>query len=168
MLITKKTKFKDVCPLLNENNFEKFLSLIPEHPLEKDIISMTIGEFSEIVLNENKYIQNLLKPNEKVLVCCGKLRSFRRQMKNITDYLQKMSIPQSLEEKMAGKDVEAPDFISRMLIDVTKFFNLHSFAEAEQIKVCDYLLILQDQVATAKYNRNYQKIIEQKSKTKKK
>lgn len=129
---------------------------------------MTIGEFSQIVLDEQSYISNFFKPNSRVLISLGQLKQFRKEMKGLTDYLQKMSIPQSLEEKMAGKDVEAPDFISRMLIDVTKFFNLHSFEEAEQIKVCDYLLILQDQVATAKYNRNYQKIIEQKSKTKKK
>lgn len=167
MKISKKTKVKEVLPLLiNSDRIEKLLEDIPQYPLQKDIISMTIGEFSQIVLNEESFIGELLKPNEKVLVAFGRLKTFRKQMENLGKYLEKFNIKQSQDELMAGRGIDFPTSLEKMLITVVQFFGLKSFDEAEKVKVCDYLLILKDNVSNVKFQRNYSKIIEQKSKMK--
>ena len=73
-------------------------------------------------------------------------------------------IPQSKEEKAAAINIKFPDMIARMLLTVTQFFHLQSFKEAEEIKLADYLLIMQEQYSSAMYQRNYQKIINQRTK----
>ena len=168
MLITKRTRVKDVLPLLNENNMEKFLDIIPPQPLNTPILSLTIGDFADIILDEESYIKTLLQPRNRAYLAFGQLKQFRIEMKNLTDYLNKMQVKQTPDEIQASRGIEQVDFIGRMLIDVTKFFNLHSFTEAENIKLSDYILILKDNVANAQYQRNFSKILEQKSKTKKK
>lgn len=125
---------------------------------------MTIGEFSEILLDEQAYIMKILNPRAKVWKAFGQLKSFQRQMREVSNFMKKYEIKQTPEEKQASIGISFPDFCAKMLITVVQFFNLHSFKEAEQIPLADYLVILQDQSSAVKYQRNYSKILEQKSK----
>lgn len=162
MLITKKTRVKDILPLLTEQRMERLLDNIQEYPLEKPILSMTIGEFSEILLDEQAYILTLLNPRERAYIAFGQLKSFKRQMEEISTWMKKYEIKQSEEERRAAIGIEFPDFIAKILIIVVQFFGLHSFKEAEQIPLADYLIILQEQSSSIRYQRNYSKIVEQK------
>lgn len=162
MKITKKTRVKELLPLLTEHRMERLLRDIPEYPLDKSILSMTIGEFADILLDEESYILTLLRPNERAWKAFGRLKVFRREMEEISKWMKKYEIKQSEEEKRAAIGIEFPDFIAKILITVVQFFGLHSFKEAEQIPLADYLIILQEQSSSIRYQRNYSKIIEQK------
>ena len=165
MEITKKTRVKEVLPLLlNEGMMDKILEDIEEYPLEKPILSLTIGEFSEIVLDEQSFVKKIMKPNERAYIAFGRLKSFKKEMEQLMKYIQKFQVKQSSEEKQAAINIDFPDFLSKILLTTTQFFGLHSFQEAEAIPLADYILILKDQVSSIQYQRNYSKIMEQKSK----
>lgn len=164
MKITKRTKVKDLLPLLTEKRMEYLLDNIQEYPLDRSILSMTIGEFAEILMDEQAYMMKILNPRERAYIAFGQLKSFKRQMEEISAWMKKYEIKQSAEEKQAAVGISFPDFIAKILITVVQFFNLHSFKEAEAIPLSDYLVILQDQSSAIKYQRNYSKLIEQKSK----
>ena len=126
---------------------------------------MTIGEFSSIILDEQAYIQTFMKPNERAYKAFGRLKSFKREMEDISKWIQKHEVKQTEDERRAAIGVDFPNFVTKILITCVQFFNLHSFKEAESIPLADYLVILQDQSAAMLYQRNYSKILEQKQKT---
>lgn len=166
MLITKRTRVKDITPLItNQERINELIDLFPEYPLKKDILEMTVGEFCDLCINEDEYLNDILKPRERAYKAFGRLKSYRNQMKNISDYLKRFEIKLSQEEKAASVGVDMPDMPERILLDCVKAYHLHSTKEAEDLPLTDWILVLKDQVATAKYQRNYSKIIEQKSKT---
>lgn len=167
MKITKRTRVSDIVPLLTEKRVSQIIEKIDEYPLEKNITDMTIGEFGEIILNEEEYIANMFKPRERAYIVFGRLKNFRRQLKEVMEFIQRFQIKQNADEKAAAVNINFPDMLSNILITTTQFFNLHSFDEAEKIKLCDYLLILQYKATDIQYQRAYSKIMEQKSKQKK-
>lgn len=166
MLINKRTKTKKILPYLDEKQVEDIINQIPEVALPTPILELSIGEFGALLDDEETYIKNLL--NEKYLFdALGKLKSFKRQMEELTNFLKLYEVKQTKEEKQAAVGVVFPDFAARMLLTVTKFFGLKSFDEAEKVKLSNYLLILQDEVSSLQYQRNYQDIISQQIKQKK-
>ena len=169
MQITKRTRLKELLPLLTDKErLDSVLDGIEEYPLKKDVISMNIGEFSEIVLDEEAWVKKMFRPNERAYKALGRVKNYKRQMEQLMNWIKKFNIKQTADEKQAAIGVDFPDFISRMLITVTEFFKLSSFKEAEKVPLADYLLILQDQSSSIQYQRNYQKIIDLKNKSKNK
>ena len=162
MKITRRTRVKDILFLLTEKRMEYLLDNIQEYPLDKSILSMTIGEFAEILLDEQAYVMKILSPRERAYKAFGRLRTFKREMQDVSNFMKRYEIKQTEDEKRAAVGVDFPDFIAKILITVTQFFNLHSFKEAEQIPLADYLIILQEQSSSIRYQRNYSKIVEQK------
>lgn len=169
MQITKRTRLKELLPLLaDKERIDSVLEQIEEYPLKKDVISMTVGEFSEIVLEEEKFISDLLRPNERAYVALGRLKNYKRQMKQLLDWIKKFQVKQTQDEKAAAVNIQFPDFCSRILLTVTDYFHLKSFKEAEKVPLADYLLILQEQGTSIQYQRAYNKLLELKQKSKKK
>lgn len=169
MKITKRTKLREVIPLLiNKERTDLLLEQVEEYPLKKDVLSMTVGEFSEIMLEEDKYIATILDPRERAYKALGRLKNYKRQMDQLMKWMKKFQIKQSADEKQASIGIDFPDMCSRMLLTVTEFFHLGSFKEAESVPLSDYLLILQDQSTGIQYQRNYSKLIDMRNKTKKK
>lgn len=169
MIITKRTRLRSVLPLLiDKQRVESVLDDVEEFPLKKDVLSMTVGEFSEIVLDEDKFVASILNPRERAYKALGRLKNYKRQMKQLMEWMKKFQIKQSADEKQAAIGIDFPDMCSRMLLTVTSYFGLKSFKEAESVPLADYLLILQDQSTSIIYQRNYSKLIEMKNKTKKK
>lgn len=166
MKITKKTKVKDIQFLIPGNRMEEFIKSFPPVPLDKPLLKMTVAEFCELVLDESAYINKILKPRERAYIAFGKLNQYSIEMKGIADYLKSMEIKLTQEEKMAGQGIDFPSTVERILLDCVQGYNLHSTQEAEKLPITDWLLLLKNQVATAKYSRNYQKILEQRSKSK--
>lgn len=169
MQITKRTRLKELLPLLvNKERVESVLEQVEPYPLEKKILSMTIGEFTEIVSDEEEYIRKLMQPRERAYKALGRVKQYRTEMKQVMDYIKKFEIKQNADEKNAAKGVDFPDMCSRMLITVTEFFHLKSFNEAENVPLADWIMILRDQATAIQYQRNYQRIMDLKNKAKKK
>lgn len=166
MKITKWTKTKDVLPLLNEKNIQSLIDKIPPYPY-KSVLSMQISEFGELVEDEYAYItKNIFMKHKRFLKAFGMMKDLRSQMENLGKFIEKFNRKQTPEEKQAARGIMFPSFIQRILLDVVKFFGLKNFEEAEKMKVCDWLLIFQNESANNLYQTNYQKILEQKSKQK--
>lgn len=164
MIIRKRTRVKDISLLIPKNRMEDFIKSFPPYPLKTPILSMTVGQFADLTLDEDSFINDILRPNERAYIAFGRLNQYGIEMKALADYLKTMQIKLSPDEQAASRGVDMPSFVERMLLDTVQFFHLHSMSEAEKIPLADYLVVLKDQIATAKYQRNYSKILEQRSK----
>lgn len=167
MKLTKKTKTKDVLPLLNAKTLEQLLCEVPPVPLKKPLMNMTIAEFSEIFTDEDNYIASILLNEKRALVAFGKLRQYKKEMEDIGKFMKMYEAQRSTDEERASKGIIFPNTAQKMLLDCVRFFHLHSFTEAEKIKVSEWLMVFQDEASAAVYQRNYTKLMEAKGKQKK-
>ena len=165
MKITKRTKTKDILPLLTQDTLKELLEKVPAMPLKKPLLFLTVGEFSEIIEDEEIYIAKLLK-HRKALKAFGLLKQYKVEMESLAKFFKMYEIKRTQEEEAATKGVVFPNLAQRMLVDVVKWFGLHSTKEAEKVKLSEWLTFWMDEAANMLYQRNYQKILEQKHKSK--
>ena len=168
MKITKKTRTRDILPLLTKENLEEVLKDVPEVPLKKPILSLTVREFGEIVSDEEGYILGLVRGNRSALRFLGRLKSYRKAMDSLNRFIKTFDVEQTAEEKAAAKGVLFPNFQQRMLLTCAKFFGYKSLEEAGGCKLADYLTIFQDEASAMLFQRRHAKILEQKYKAKNK
>lgn len=161
MKITKRTLTRDILPLLTQDTLKELLEKVPSVPLKKPILSMTVGEFSEIVESEELYIANILK-TRKALKAFGLLRRYKEEMEALSKFFKMYEIKKTQEETAAANNIIFPNLAQRMLIDCVKWFHLSSTKAAEKIKVSEWLTFWQDEAANILYQRNFQKLLEQK------
>lgn len=167
MKITHKTLTKDILPLLSEDSFKELLEKVPSVPLKKPILSMTVGEFSEIVESEELYIANILK-TRKALKAFGMLKQYKQEMEALSGFIKRFDTKRSPEEEAAAKGVLFPSFIQRILIDCVNWFHLNSMKEAEKVKLSEWLTFWQNEAANMLYQRNYMSIMDAKHKAQRK
>lgn len=165
MQINKHTKTKSVLPFLTKETMEELLQKVPPVPLKKPLLKMTVGEFADILEDETQYIANILSAR-KAFKAFGRLKQFRTELEMVQKFMKLYDHQPTQEEKAAEKGVKFPNFGQRMLIDCVKFFGLKSFKEAEKVPVSEWLTIFQSEASAVLYQRNYQRIIEQKQKAK--
>ncbi len=164
--ITNRTKTKDILPLLNAENIERLLDAVPEYPLETAVLLMKIKQFASILEDEESFISQLL--NEKrALVAFGRLKQYRKEIKQFADFLKLYDIKEGNEEKQAKKGIVFPKMSMRMLSDVVRYFHLKSFDEAEDYTVSQWVAIFQEDAANALYQRRLHDIFQAKNKQKK-
>ena len=167
MKITEKTRTRDILPLLTDETLKEVLEKVPAVPLKKHLLEMSIGEFSGILESEEQFIADILK-TRKALKAFGLLKQYKQEMEALAGFLKRFDTKRTQEEEAAAKGVLFPNMAQRMLIDVVKWFGLHSTREAEKITVGEWLTIWQDEAASALYQRNYMRIMDAKNKTKRK
>lgn len=167
MKITKRTKTRDVLPLLTQDTLKELLEKVPAVPLDKPLITLTVGEFGEMVEDEETYIAKLLK-HRKALKAFGKLKQYKQEIEAISKFFKLYDVRRTADESNAAVGIKFPNLGQRMLIDCVKWFHLNSMEEAEKVKVGDWLTLWMDEAANMLYQRNYQKLLEQKHKAKKK
>ena len=165
--ITHRTKTKDILPLLNAENIERLLDAVPEHPLKTAIFSIEIRTFADILTDEQSFIESLLS-ERKALVAFGMLKEYRKEIQQFTAFLKQFDFKETSEEQQAKRGIQFPDMAMRMLTDVTRFFGLKSFDDAERMKVSDWLAVFQNDAASALYQRKLNDIYRRKSEVKKK
>lgn len=165
MVINKDTPTDAVLPFIKKEQFEKLVEECDEVPLDKSIFAMTCGEFIETL--EDKFIEDMFRePNLFTMV--GKYKTYKREMEQLDKYLKLNEFKLDPEEERAQVGIVFPTFAENILLTVTEYFHLKSFEEAENIPFSNYLLITKSKNAEAKYSRTYHKLIEAKSKMKKK
>lgn len=164
--ITKRTKTKNILPLLNESSFNRLLDAVPEYPLETSIFSMRIRQFAEILENETEFISMLLK-HKRILVAVGRVKQYKKEVESLSKFLKMYDYKQTYEEKQASHGIVYPSMAQRMLTDCVRFFCLKSFEEAEEKTVSDWLTVFQSDAANALYQRKLHEEFEKKMKKKK-
>lgn len=165
MKITKRTKTRDVLPLLTQDTLKELLEKVHAVPLDKPLITLTVGEFGEMVEDEETYIGKLLK-HRKALKAFGRLKQYKQEIEAISKFFKLYDIRRTADESNAAIGIKFPNLGQRMLIDCVKWFHLNSMEEAEKVKLSAWLTMWQDEAANALYQRNYSKILEQKHKSK--
>ena len=179
MKITKKTRVKDILPLLTirPERLNDILSGMPEYPVYRwkrtgwkiyrepwSILDISVGEFLDFSKDHETMLWKMLSPWKRAWKALGKVKYLLNQLKRIEKLFDQFSIPQSKLEKEAANGVNFPSTGPRMLLTLVQFFHLHSFEEAEKLPVSAFFTILWDQYSSATYQRNYQKISERESK----
>lgn len=168
MKITKWTKLKKVLPLVNAGNIERLVEMVPEHP-SINLFGMTIAKFAEIVDNEQEWIMtNIFQRERYALNAFGKLKSLKKQMEQLSNFINRYDIPATQEEKNAKNGIAFPTFIQSILCDLVEYFGLNSFEEAERYKLSDWLMIFQKRASQSLFEYRYNKNIELKNKAKSK
>lgn len=162
MRITKWTKTRDLLALLPDKEaWEKVLEAVPPMSLRRPLLSMTVGEVAEIFDDTDTYMAELLS-EKRALKAFGRLKQFNTEMDGISKFIKMYDTKKSQEEEQAARGIVFPNMSQRMLLDCVKFFRLHSMKEAEKVPFADWLTVFQDEASSAKYQRAYSKIIEQK------
>lgn len=167
MRITNKTLTRDILPLLTQATLKELLEKVPAIPLKKSVLAMTVGEFGEIVEDEDAFVAKLLK-HRKALKAFGLLKQYKQEMEALAKFFKLYEYHKTQEENAAAKGITFPNLGQRMIIDCVKWFHLQSTEAAEKVKLSDWLTFWMDEASSSLYQRNYSKILEQKSKAKRK
>lgn len=162
MLIDKRTKTKDLLPLLGDKErMERLLEQVEEYPLPKPLISLTCGQF--IDATDPEYILGYLK-QRRALKALGMIKSYKRQLDEITKLMGMNKVKESEEMKRAKINVVFPTFAEDILLTVTEYLHLDRVEKAADVPFSEFLMIQRRTSAEAKVSDNYRKIMEQKSK----
>lgn len=162
MQVTKKTRTREVLPLLNSKRMEEILKKVPAIPLKKHVVDFTVGEFIQAMTTE--WVVKQVKRRRKALDALGWLRSFRKEMAQIQKFIEKCQPPQDEDAKAAAVGVNFPTPQERMLLDCVKAFGLKRMDGkflrygATDVPLAEYLILVKDQAASAKYQYNLNKI----------
>lgn len=162
MLIDKRTRTKDLLPLLGDKErMERLLEQVEEYPLPKPLISLTCGQF--IDATDPEYILGYLK-QRRALKALGMIKSYKRQLDEITKLMGMNKVKESEEMKRAKINVVFPTFAEDILLTVTEYLHLDRVEKAADVPFSEFLMIQRRTSAEAKVSDNYRKIMEQKSK----
>lgn len=166
LFLTSKTKTRALLPLIgSENAFKEVLKKVPPKALPVAVLDMSVGEWLAAV-NDKEYAMKYLE-EEYAVVAFGYLRQFLKEMADLSAFIEGLAVSQTPDEKRAAEGVKWPNFGQRVLIDCVKFFGLHSFAEAEDVKVGDWVTMYMDAAAASQYQKNImQAMTNNKSKAK--
>lgn len=165
MIITKRTKTKDVLPFLTKERLELLINDVPEVPLKKPILSLTCGEFIECL--DDDYVLGFLK-QKRALKAFGMVKSFKKQMSDIERYLKANHVKESPEMVQAGATCVFPTFGQSILMTVCEYLHLDRIEKAADVPLSEFLMIQRKQSAENKFSINHSKILEQKNKQKQK
>ena len=167
MQITNKTLTRDILPLLTQDTLKELLEKVPAMPLKKPVLAMTVGEFVEIVEDEDAFVANLIK-HRKALKAFGLLKQYKQEMEALAKFFKLYDVRRTADESNAAKGITFPNLGQRMLIDCVKWFHLNSMEDAEKVKLSAWLTMWQDEAANMLYQRQYMNIMDAKNKAKRK
>lgn len=161
MIISKKTKTVELMPLLaNPDTFDTLIDAVDEVELPKRVISMTCGEFIEAT--EPDYVMGFLK-QKRALKALGMVKSYKRQMDEITKVLKLNRVRETEEMKRSKIGVVFPSFGEDILLTVTEYLGLDRVEKAADVPLSEFLMIHRRKSSESKVSDNYRKIMEQKS-----
>lgn len=161
MKLTKRTRMKDIAPLLTEERTEELARRCPAVPLRKSLLQMSVGEF--VLALEEDFALGLLR-ERRALVAFGRFRTYMEEMERITKYIKSYEVKPTADERKAAEGVKFPTLGERILIDCVRVYGLHSTAEAERMPITDWLLTVKSEGSAAQYQRRMDEVYRSKQK----
>lgn len=162
MKVTRRTKMRDLLPLLNEERIRQLVEQIPVKPLDKPLLRMTCGEF--IMALDEGYALSLLMGERYAFDAFGKYRQYIEEMQGVTAYLKRYEVESDADEKAAAHGIDFPTMQERILLDCVRHYRLHSTVEAERLPIVDWLLMVKSEGTAAQYQRRLSKIQQNRAK----
>lgn len=160
MQITETTYLKDLW-LHTEDVYRQLWDKVPEDK-EFTFTRMTIGEFA-LASDFKSYCEKILE--EKPLIeGISYLKAVNSGIEKFSKWLEQFQVKQSPEEKQAAQGVKFPSLVEQIYIDCVSFFHLHSFDEVDGIQLSSWMMIKKSNAANSKFERNYNRIINEKMK----
>ena len=130
-----------------------------ELPL-KDFFALSSGDLSHIGLEKNDSLKATV--NQYVWML-----EFREVVEQVTAILKRLQVPQSPEAQRASKNRLEMGFKEAAIVFARRYFGLHSFAEAENVTLADFIIAKKDEFNGAIFQYSMNEIQKQKLKTKK-
>ena len=158
MKIDEKTKWSEV-----ENTYDYWTNETKEYVLQRvcemhgltDFYEMKIGTFLNIA-NGNVEELNIKEDGTAFeMIFVIELKNF---VQRVIEILNEFTLPQTFDEKSASKKCADLTFVESILIFVRSYFNLSSFEQAENLRICDLLIAKKDAYNNAVFQKEMIKI----------
>lgn len=160
MKIDNKIYLKDLC-FHTEDVYRQLWEKIPEDK-EFSLPKMTIGEFA-LASDFKTYCEKILS-ERPIIEGIAYLKAVNSGIEKFSSWLSNQQQKQSPEEKQAAQGVKFPSLVEQIYIDCVTFFHLHSFDEVDDIPLSSWMLIKKSATANSKFERNYNRIQNEKVK----
>lgn len=147
----------------SKNRLQEYADSVYGSPWElalKDFFALSSGDLSHIGMDK--------KDELKATVCQYVwMKEFREVVEQVTAILKRLQVPQTPEAQRASKNCLKMDFKEGALVFVRKYFGLHSFAQAENVTLADFIVAKKDEFNGAIFQYSMNEIQKQKLKMKK-
>lgn len=162
MRIDKKTRMSELLPLLNGDRLDYLLERVPAYPLETPILEMTVGEYIEAL--DKEWPMRFLK-ERTVFKGLGRLKQYRKEMEDVSKFIEYHSVPMDAGEKAAMAGIDFPTAQESILLTCLHEFGCpcidsvgkraisRGMRGAADIPLAEYLLVLKEKASAAKYER---------------
>ena len=166
MDITNRTTIGDAAPFITEEHLKTLIDSdkIKAIDLEKPIIKMTVGEFLEALDPAYAIEKFFSDPDELLVNAVGRIKTFKKEIEDISNVLKVNEISLSVEEKAAQRGVVFPSYEESVLCECVEWFHLHSLDDAEKVPLSNYIVMHRKHSAEALFDRNLNKIYNEKAK----
>lgn len=180
MKITKHTPLNEVIYFMTAERWSQILDQVSDQDIAlqgwQSIKSHTLGEFIQLSQALEKKDLNYIisafftsklkwyqRPKMPTLwEVAVRLKWLFKEFEEVNKFFEGLQIKQDADEKQAGQGINFLNSYMSMLVFAQQKFFLHSIEEAENVKFCDYMALKKHEVDGIKYQRNLQKIYQQK------
>lgn len=180
MKITKQTPLNEVIYFMTTDRWAEILDQVSDQDISiqgwQSIKSHTLGEFIKLsqalekkdlsfiidtfFVTERKWYQRPKMPT--LWEVAVRLKWLFKEFEDVNKFFESLQIKQDTEEKQAGNGINFLNPYMSMLIFAQQKFFLHSLEDAEKVKLSEYMAMKKNEVDGIKYQRNLQKIYQQK------
>lgn len=180
MKITKQTPLNEVIYFMTTDRWSAILDQVSDQDISlqgwQSIKSHTLGEFIELSNALEKKDLNFIigkfftpklkwyqRPKMPTLwEVAVRLKWLFKEFEEINKSFEEMNIKQDADERQACQGINFLNPYKKMLVYAQQKFFLHSVDDAEKVKLSNYMAVKKDEVDGIKYQRNLQKIYQQK------
>lgn len=180
MKITKQTPLGEVIYFMTAERWAQIIDQVSDQDIAlqgwQSIKSYTLGEFIQLsqalekkdlnyiisiffVTSRKRYQRPKMPTLWEVAI---RLKWLFKEFEDVNKFFEDLTIKQDADEKQAGQGINFLNSYMSMLVFAQQKFFLHSIEEAENVKLCDYMALKKNEVDGIKYQRNLQKIYQQK------
>ena len=180
MKITKQTPLHEVFYFMTTERWSQILDQVTDRDIDlqgwQSLKSYTLGEFIKlsqalekkdlsfiidtICVTSRKWYQRPKMPT--LWEVAIRLKWLFRELEDVNKFFESLQIKQYADEKQAGNGINFLNPYMSMLIFAQQKFFLHSLEDAEKVKLSEYMAMKKNEVDGIKYQRNLQKIYQQK------
>ena len=184
MKITKQTPLNEVIFFMTTERWSQIIDQVTDQDISlqgwQSIKSHTLGEFIKLSQALEKKDLNFIintffvtsrkwyqRPKMPTLwEVAVRLKWLFKELEDVNKFFEGLQIKQDADEKQAGNGINFLNPYVSMLIFAQQKFFLHSLEDAEKVKLSEYMAMKKNEVDGIKYQRNLQKIYQQKHQTK--
>lgn len=153
MQVTENTKYSVFAPVEQYATPETIENLKQAaQKIYGDTWSLTIGQFAELS-DGNGFYDILGDTSDPTVLQVYWLKAFADFAKDFAKVLESVKIPQDAAELQAAESCKKVSMLEGMLVFARGYFGLHSFADAEQVTLADYVIARRDEYNKAIYSR---------------